>query len=181
MSKTENTLAFIVNQKGSFLKGTEKAVINYIASFSNDAHKDQSLMAIDLGISIRTIQRAINKLLKYGLITRSYRLFKKVTYKLVELSTQIAIINNIAKNGIQTARNFVDKIRDRIKNKSVKSSVLSQVSDVIPTLVPQSTKENKFKENNSNIDKIFKKSEPKLSLEEKRMQALHYLMSMKTL
>jgi predicted DNA-binding transcriptional regulator len=173
MSKSKtNTLAFIVNQKGSFLTSSEKAVINYIASFSKDMHKDQRLIAIDLGISIRTFQRAVTNLIKYGLLKRFYRLFKKVTYILVDLKIQIKIIENIARNGIQTARNFIDKIRDNVSKTSRKSSVMTPVTDIITTLVSQPTKENKFKENN--IINIERKED----LEQKRQRSVIFLKSL---
>lgn len=180
VKKTENKIAFITNQKGSFLTSTEKAVINYIGSYTHDVHKHQYIVALDLGISVRTLQRAINKLIKYGLIIRWYSYFKRVIYKLVSIEAQIAIVQNICANGIQTARNFAEKIADKIRKKPMKSNDLTPVSDLIMTAVSQSTKEDKTKENNIiNIEKGDFRNKITISLEEKRLQGLRYLESLK--
>lgn len=171
--KSNNQIAFIINQKASFLTSTDKAVINYIGSFTHDARKRQKDIAIDLGLSIRTFQRAIDRLLSFGLIRRKYGYFKHVKYMLVSIADQIMIVKNILANGVQTATNFVEKMRDKIKKRSTKSSDMSRMSDLITTLVPQSTKENTFKENNLNKD------EKKESFEDRKERFLRQLQAMK--
>lgn len=171
--KLNNQIAFIINQKASFLTSTDKAVINYISSFTHDARKRQKDIAIDLGLSIRTFQRSIDRLLSFGLIRRKYGYFKRVKYMLVSIADQIMIVKNILANGVQTATNFVDKMRDKIKKRSTKSSDMSRMSDLITTLVPQSTKENTFKENKLNKD------EKKESFEDRKERFLRQLQAMK--
>lgn len=168
--KSENKLAFLVNQKGFFLSSTEKEVINYIGSFSDDLHKTQKEISIDLGLSISTFQRAIKKLLGFGLITRRYWHFKHAIYKLVDVASQISIVKNIAANGIQTARNFRDKLRDKFRKRSMKSNDLSPMKDLVMSWVKDSNKENILKENNLlNIDK-------KQNIENKRFAMLQFLL-----
>lgn len=143
----------------------ESAVINYINSFSKECRVKLSEIARGIQKSVRTVQRAINSLLKKGLINRTYTTFKRCVLSLMNLEIQ----TKVAKDGLAIVKNIFNWSSKNKKN-STKSSDVTSVSDHDVTSVSHPTRNETLKNKTKNIVKFNSILDPKN--EKKRVDAI---------
>jgi predicted DNA-binding transcriptional regulator len=146
-----NQVAFKLIQEAEFLTPIDRAVFGFITSYTKGCFRHQEVIARKLSISVRTLQRSITRLLKRGLLVRTYGVFKRVTYVAVSVARQLEILKNPATTLL---KNLLNKSKKRRK-KPVNSSDLSPVSDLNTTPVSEPTKEIKKEEIQIKKDKNF--------------------------
>lgn len=134
------------------LTTVENALINYIGTFSQECRFKLSDIARGMQKSTRTVQRAINGLLKKGLINRRYTLFKRCVLSLASLEIQI----KFAKNGLSMIKSILNFSKKNFKNKKnpTKSSDVTSMSDHDVTSMSCSTREKTLKNKTKNIVKF---------------------------
>jgi len=136
-SDNKPRLCYQLMQKSKFLTAMQTKVYIALASFTGPTARHQESIAIDIGISIRTFQKAVNALIRYGIVERRYSFFKRVIYSVVSIEKQKQILKNPLSSILKTAQ----RITKKIKKNPVISSVLHQSADLITNTSAESTKE----------------------------------------
>lgn len=149
MSQSRQSVDFVLIRSGQF-STVELAVISYINSFSEYcAPRAIADIGVAIGKSERTVRRAIDSLVLKGMITKTYRTFKRVTLRLVDLAHQKSI------RGV----GMIKKVIRNVRKSHNKSSDRTSMTDLIRTSMTEPI-QNKDQENKRSSEfNFFNKKE----------------------
>lgn len=181
-SDGKSRICFQLLQNSKFLSGTQLKVLVALASYTGPVKLLQKNLSANIGIGISTLQKAVRKLTQLGLVQRSYRNYKKVTYYVVDIATQIKIASNpivALMKSIRKERKKVNKKVKNIKNNLMNSTDPYQIKEPDPYANMEPIKEINKKEININLDKFigncWGKIQKTMTLTEKRDDAIRRL------
>ena len=129
------SLDFTLIRSGQF-NANELAVLTYVWSFSEYcAPKTLGDIARAIHKSDRTVRRAIDMLVTKGILTKTYRCFKKVTLRIVDLSHQKALRGaGMIKKVVLNSRKLLNK---RSHRSSMSESIRSSTTEPIQNKDPE--------------------------------------------
>lgn len=164
-TKRSQFLDYNLIRSGRF-NSNELALLNVIITFSDRCEMSQGYLAKAINKSIPTIRRTINGLIKKGIVTRSYTVFKRCVIRIVSLDVQKSLmtISGILKQAIKSAKKHGKNL--------IKSNYRSPVSELnrSPMIEPTRSKTEEIK--HIKIDKKLELKPKAIDLNRTKEEAL---------